>query len=252
MNPQKDPTTTDTPRTQVAVLPERMVVRLLVVLAAATGSLDVVCVTRLGGPFASVVTGNLVQLGRGVAAPDGPLVVGVAAAVAGYALGVAAGTAGLGRSATKWRRRTTLIALTEVTLLAGFAAVWLATEGRPDANATIALLAVAGAAMGVQSAITISSGVHDASTTYMTGTLTSVVRTLVAGPHRFVTTGGGAARLAALLCAATVGALLLRVTPLWASTLPVALVATVVGIAVQRTRRAAARSRVEAGTRARR
>ncbi len=91
------PTPADEPVTQVAVLPERLVVRLLLVFAAAAGSLDVVCVTRLGGPFASVITGNLVQLGRGVATPDGRLAVGATAAVAGYALGVASGTAALGR-----------------------------------------------------------------------------------------------------------------------------------------------------------
>jgi hypothetical protein len=136
MKPQTGPTPTDEPGTQVVVLPERLVVRLLVVFAAAAGSLDVVGVTRLGGPFASVITGNLVQLGRGVATPDGRLAVGATAAVAGYALGVAAGTAGFCRSATGWRRRTSLIALAELALLAGVAAVSLATDGRPNANVT--------------------------------------------------------------------------------------------------------------------
>ena len=37
-------------------LPEWLVVRLLVVLSAAAGALDAVCVMRLGGAFASVVT----------------------------------------------------------------------------------------------------------------------------------------------------------------------------------------------------
>lgn len=33
--------------------------KLLVVLAAAAGSLDIVCLTQLGSVFASVITGNL-------------------------------------------------------------------------------------------------------------------------------------------------------------------------------------------------
>jgi uncharacterized membrane protein YoaK (UPF0700 family) len=49
-----------------AALSERVVARLLVGLAAAAGCLDAVCMTRLGGVFASVITGNLVQLGRGL------------------------------------------------------------------------------------------------------------------------------------------------------------------------------------------
>jgi uncharacterized membrane protein YoaK (UPF0700 family) len=34
------------------------------------GSLDVFCVTRLGGPFASLITGNLVQVGGSVVGRD--------------------------------------------------------------------------------------------------------------------------------------------------------------------------------------
>src|SRR5437868_1991169 len=44
-------------------LSRQVVIRLLVVLAAAAGCVDVLAMSRLGGPFASVVTGNVVQLG---------------------------------------------------------------------------------------------------------------------------------------------------------------------------------------------
>jgi uncharacterized membrane protein YoaK (UPF0700 family) len=223
-----------------AVLPERLVVRLLLVLAAAAGCLDAVCVTRLGGPFASVITGNLVQLGRGIATPDGPLAVGAATAVPGYALGVGAGSAGLGRDSSGWGRRTSLVSAVEVALLALVAVGWLATHGRPDAGTTPLLLAVAATAMGMQSAVTISSGLRGASTTYLTGTLTTVVRTLTARPHVFSAVAGDAARLAALLCGATLGVLLLRVAPLWAPALPAVLVGTVVAMAA-----AFARGRME-------
>jgi uncharacterized membrane protein YoaK (UPF0700 family) len=90
------------------------------------------------------------------------------------------------------------------------------------------LLGPAAAAMGVQSVVTTSSGAPGASTTYLTGTLTSVVRTVVSDPHSFATAAGGASRLMALLCGAVLGALLLHLAPLWAPALSAALVAVVV------------------------
>lgn len=213
------------------VLSEPLVVRLLAVLAAAAGCLDAVCVSRLGGPFASVITGNLVQLGRGVAATNSRLAVSAAAAVAGYALGTAAGSAAAGHTAAGWRRRTSLVALVELALLAGVAAGWLASGGRPGANTALLLLVLAAAAMGVQSALTISTGIPAAATTYLTGTLTTLVRTLTNPPHRRATAARSTIPLAALSGGAVTGGLLLRAAPLWAPALPLVLVGTVVAIA---------------------
>ncbi|MGW1884931.1 YoaK family protein [Streptomyces sp. NPDC001970] len=231
MNRRNDESTggrpVDTPAEPgAAVLPEKQVVRLLAVLTAAAGSLDAVCVAGLDGVFASVITGNLVQLGRALVALDGRLAAGATVAVGCYALGVAAATAGLGRRGAGWYRRTSLIVTAELALLAGVAGGWPATDGHPGADATMLLLAAAGAAMGVQSAVTNSSGVRGASTTYLTGTLTGLARALGGEPHRFA--AAAAARLAAFLCGATAGALLLRFAPLWAPVLPMVLVAAVV------------------------
>ena len=63
----------------------------------------------------------------------------------------------------------------EVVLLAGVAAGWAATGGQPGAGTASLLLVLASAAMGVQSAVTISSGVRGASTTHLTGTFTEAV-----------------------------------------------------------------------------
>jgi uncharacterized membrane protein YoaK (UPF0700 family) len=49
--------------------------------------------------FASVITGNLVQLGRAIAAVDGAMVVDAATSVGGYTAEVAAGTVGPRRCA---------------------------------------------------------------------------------------------------------------------------------------------------------
>ena len=107
-----------------AALPEHVVVRLVPILSAAAGFLGVLCVTRLGGAFASVVTGNLVQLGRAITTVDGRLAAGTAAAVGGYGLGVVAGTVALRRAGTGWSRRTTVVLAGEVVLPAGVAAGW--------------------------------------------------------------------------------------------------------------------------------
>jgi uncharacterized membrane protein YoaK (UPF0700 family) len=82
--------------------------------------------------------------------------------------------------------------------------------------------------MGVQSAVTISSGVRGASTTYLTGTVTEAVRSLATDPRRLTPVGAPAVRLAALLGGAAADALVLRVAPIWAPAVPVALVGAVV------------------------
>jgi uncharacterized membrane protein YoaK (UPF0700 family) len=104
---------------------------------------------------------------------------------------------------------------------------WAALGAQPGPGAATLVLGLAAAAMGVQSAVTLSSGVRGASTTYLTGTLTDAVRTLAGDPHRITSVAGPAVRLAALLCGAAVGALVLRVAPLWAPVPPVVFVGAV-------------------------
>ena len=53
-----------------AALPEWVVMRFQGYLSAAAGCVDAVCLTRLDDLFASVITGNLVQLGRAIATVD--------------------------------------------------------------------------------------------------------------------------------------------------------------------------------------
>lgn len=221
---------------RVAALPARLVAVNLAVLSAAAGCLDVVAVTRLGGPFASVITGNLVLLGRAFAQVDGGMVVDTSTAVVGYAVGVAGATLALGGGGPGWRRRTSVIAGAEAVLLLAVAFGWLASDAHPGRVVSLPMLGLGAAAMGAQSAVTLGTGVRGASTTYLTGTLTTVMRVLVRGPHRLSASGGGAVRLAALLAGAAAGGLLLRFAPLWAPALAAALVAVVVVVATAGTR----------------
>ena len=140
-----------------ALLPRRVVIRLLVVLAAAAGCVDIMAMSRLGGPFASVVTGNVVQLGRSLAVPNRHLAVSASSAVASYAAGVAIGTVALRGSKPGWRLRTCVVASFELFLLVGVLVGWLITDGFPSTGQGIALLATAATAMGVQSAVTLGA-----------------------------------------------------------------------------------------------
>ncbi|NMO54639.1 DUF1275 domain-containing protein [Actinoplanes sp. TBRC 11911] len=216
---------------------DRLVARLLVLLAAAAGCLDALCVARLGGPFASVITGNLVQLGGGIGTLNGRLALSCGVALAGYSLGVAAGAVGLRRSDPGWGRRTGRVLVVELLLVCAVVAGWLVADGRPGSTAAWWLLGVAAASMGVQSVVTLASGLSQASTTYLTGTLTGIIRDLIEEPRRYASSGPGALRLLALLCGATAGAVLLRVAPLWAPVLSAALVAVVLAVVVASGRR---------------
>jgi uncharacterized membrane protein YoaK (UPF0700 family) len=206
-------------------LSRHVVTRLLVVLAAAAGCVDVMALSRLGGPFASVITGNLIQLGRAFATSNWHLAASTSTSIASYALGVAIGTVMLRGSLPGWRLRTCVVASVELLLLVGVLVGWLVTSGFPSTSQAIVLLALAAVAMGLQSAATLSTGVPEASTTYMTGTFTSFMRAVATDPHLIVAAGAGIARLLSLLAGAVIGALILKFAPSWTPVFPVVLLA---------------------------
>ncbi|MFI7606302.1 YoaK family protein [Micromonospora sp. NPDC049366] len=214
-------------RADERALPRATVVRLLVVLATASGLLDVFCVTQLGGLFASVITGNLVQLGHGVATTTAHLVTGGVVAVGGFAVGVAVGTLPLRRARPGWHRRTGMVVAAQSLLLVAVAAAWWESNGTPGPAESLALLGGASAASGIQSAVTLSVGLHGASTTYLTGTLTQVMRGLVLDPHHLTAHAGGVSRLLGVFAGAVLGGLVSWTAPRWTPALVVVLVAAV-------------------------
>jgi uncharacterized membrane protein YoaK (UPF0700 family) len=204
-----------------------LILRLQYALTAAAGALDVFCVTRLGGAFASVITGNLVQVGSSVVGSDPRLAVRCLVAVTAYAIGVACGAAALRRVPQGWTSRTTLVTAAEFVVLAAVAAIWRATFGHAGEAAKELMLGLASLAMGLQSASTVTSGLRGAATTYFTGTLTNAVRTLVTESHGLARGARAALRLASLLAGALAGGLLQQLAPAWAPVLPAAVVAAV-------------------------
>src|SRR5882762_8647812 len=136
-------------------LSRQVMIRLLLVLAAAAGCVDVMALSRLGGPFASVITGNLIQLGRAFVTSNWHLAASTSTSVASYALGVAIGTVMLRGSLPGWRLRTCVVASVELLLLVGVLVGWQFTSGYPRTGQAILLLALAAVAMGLQSAATL-------------------------------------------------------------------------------------------------
>jgi uncharacterized membrane protein YoaK (UPF0700 family) len=153
----------------------------VVVLGAAAGASD--AVTFLGGQvFASVMTGNLVLVGVSASSRNGSLALHAGLALAGYAAGALMGT---------WRCRPTPSptwppgTLTVLAVeLAGLVAVAVArgvTVGTVPAALESVMVAVAAAAMGLQSAVGRAAPARPRSTTYLTGALTEVLASVTAG-----------------------------------------------------------------------
>jgi uncharacterized membrane protein YoaK (UPF0700 family) len=209
----------------------------LTVLAAAltfgTGAMDVASVTRLGGVFSSVMTGNLVLLGLAAARPSGELAAHTALAFAGYVTGAALGTWIAGPSRPReqtWPVAVTLALVVELAVMGVFSAGWELTGAQPTGGPQLALLAVATLGMGLQSAAVRGLGTT-VSTTYLTGTLTGVVASLVAKQpsrhfdHRSV------AVLTAVAVGAVVGGVLIVTAPAVLPALPLATLTVVIAAA---------------------
>ncbi|WP_177212816.1 DUF1275 family protein [Geodermatophilus ruber] len=228
------PPATAPPATPSAVRPgTRLRQTLVVVLAVASGATDAIGLLALGGAFTSVMTGNLVILGVSASSADGTLALASGGAILAFCLGAALGARLAGSPQPGdpvWPRAVTLGLVVELVLVAGYAAGWWVTGGEPGAALTLLLLGCMSAAMGVQSSVVQRFGVPGLSTTYLTGTLTTVVMRLV---------GGRGVRdvqhsleiLAGLVAGAAAGAGLLLLAPLAAPVLQLAGLGGVVAVA---------------------
>ena len=167
-------------------------------LAACAGAVDLLAIAGLGGAFASIITGNLVTAGQGIGGTDDHVFAPPAVAVAGYAAGVLTAQA---VPHFRWPGHL----LIELALLGVLTGGWIATGGRPGRGSALMLLAAAGLAMGTQSVV---AGWLHASTTYLTGTLTTALHDLVTGTRGTRAVAFG--QLGALCAGATVAAALLQ------------------------------------------
>ena len=153
-------------------------------LALAAGGTDALCLLQLGGVFASVITGNLVLLAASVVQGSAGASIRAGVAVGAYAVAVfaggrvVAGRRSVPRSGIPHAGAARNCLALEAVLLAGLYAGWLATGGRPQDSALPWLLALAGAAMGLQSVAVRALGRPGLSTTYLTGAVTRLISTV--------------------------------------------------------------------------
>jgi uncharacterized membrane protein YoaK (UPF0700 family) len=176
-----------------------------VLLTLVTGATDAIGFLRLGGVFTSVMTGNMVLLGLAIAKGNGTLVLHTGVAFVGYVLGgiVGAKVAGAPRTDGKvWPRSFTIALVLELVAFGGFTVGFEITGGHPAGHDTLILLAVNALGLGGQSAAVLRLGVSGLSTTYLTGTLTTVI----AGLHR-ERPFEGSGRSLCILCSLILGAL---------------------------------------------
>jgi uncharacterized membrane protein YoaK (UPF0700 family) len=182
-----------------------------VILAVTSGATDAVSFLALGGAFTSVMTGNLVLLGISLGQADGSLTRQIGAAVVGYVAGCAIGARIVGTEAAEgpiWPSAVTRGLVVEAALFAVYAIGWWAVGPHPRAAQAAMLLGLSGIALGMQSSTVRRFGVSGLSTTYLTGTLTTLVIRLATG-GRFLDVARHMGLLVALVCGATTAALLL-------------------------------------------
>ena len=97
----------------------------------------------------------------------------------------------------------------ESVLLAVFTGGWEITGAKPEGGAQLLLLATAAAAMGIQGGVVAVLGIAEVSTTYLTGTLTTLIDALASPQPRPGVNARRAAALCALVGGAALGGLLL-------------------------------------------
>jgi len=188
---------------------------LVVVLAVTSGATDAIGFLALGAAFTSVMTGNMVLLGIGTAQGDLTALTLCLTAIASFVLGAATGArvAGTHQEGDPcWPRPITHALMIEIALFAAFATAWWLLDSDPPKDWWLPLLAVNAAALGLQSSAVQRFGVSGLSTTYLTGTLTTVVIRLTSG-KRLAEVQHSLWILCGLVAGAAGGALLVEHAP---------------------------------------
>jgi uncharacterized membrane protein YoaK (UPF0700 family) len=188
-------------------------VPLVALLTFTSGCVDVVTLMAVGGAFTSVITGNLIFIGRAAGTSALTPALHAIMAVAGYVLGVAAGSRlrlALSRSApqARWPRSSTVVLAVEWAVLALLNIAWIGYGATPPAGATDLMLVAAALSLGMQGAAARAIE-GNPSTTYMTGALTALVEAVATGRYRSVDASAAAALLA-LVAGAACSALLVE------------------------------------------
>ena len=211
--------------------------QLVVALAALSGFTDAIGFLHLGGAFASVMTGNIVLFGLSVSTGATSAVIRTAAAIASFIAGAVIGARVAGAPQADdqvWPRQVSHALGLELVVFLGYGAIWLSSGSDPRGGVATTALCFSAIALGLQSAAIQRFGVRNLSTTYFTGTLTTLVIEL-AHTGRVRESARNLRLLAALVSGAAIGALTLRYCVRAAPLGPVAILLAVVAMARRRT-----------------
>jgi uncharacterized membrane protein YoaK (UPF0700 family) len=211
---------------------------LLVVLTFGAGAVDAISFFGLGRVFTGNMTGNLVLLGLAAGQEKRSEVVRSATSLGAFCLGVLIAVSLLalisrrtrparGSGSRLWPVGVTVVLALEALVQAGLLAGWLTVGGHPGLAFEAVLVGMSALAMGMQSDAVASLGVAGVTTTYVTGTMTGLLRSLVIGGDDVPGRVRRAAVLVGLLLGAVVGGVLMVQARRFA---PVAPLATTVAV----------------------
>ncbi|UZJ25962.1 DUF1275 domain-containing protein [Rhodococcus antarcticus] len=205
---------------------------LVVLLTLVTGAADATGFLALGGAFSSVMTGNMVLLGLSAGHTDAALAVTSGSAIISYVVGVLLGAHVAGAAVPGdpvWPRQVSRALTVEGAVLLVFLLVWEVTLGDRSTGTALALLMIAAAALGIQSSAIQRFGVSGLSSTYLTGTLTTLIGAVAARSPRH-TLLPSAQVLSALVVGAGAGALVVEHLPWFSPVLIIGPLVVVVGL----------------------
>lgn len=161
--------------------PESRMGVLIMILASAAGSFDAISYLGLGKVFPANMTGNTALLGLRAGEGNAAAAARAAAALVGFAIGVAACAALVERRQrnAEWPPVVSEALVLETIVLAIVTILWMRTGDNPSGTRLGLLILPSAAAMGIQSEAVRRLGVRGVTTTYITGTLTSLTSGIV-------------------------------------------------------------------------
>lgn len=166
---------------------------LLLILTWAAGNIDAVGYLGLGHVFTANMTGNTVLLGLHLGQEQGAAALRSLVALLGFGAGLVIGALFVERYRGQgpWPPSVTWALALETALLVVFAVAMYSLDPL-DAGASVeSMVALSAIAMGIQSAAVRRLNVPGIATTYVTGTLTTAVTSLIAGSRANSPQGSG-------------------------------------------------------------
>ena len=155
---------------------------MLLVLTCAAGLVDAISYLEMGHVFTAMMTGNSVLLALAIGQGEVMAALRSTLALVAFSVGAAGAAMVLRRDRARgeWPRVVTATLALEALALGVFAVMWQVKGPGPRSGAlTLVLIALSGLAMGIQAAAVRHLGVPGVASTYITGTLTSLMAELV-------------------------------------------------------------------------